>query len=165
MRGFLHFANAIRFLSTLGLILGAFIYMTDVRAPFPMTPRSEAMKTVSSIGIVMLGSLPMAELLQRLLKVPLTWLGKKTGMNSASMTGLLLGSVSVVPAIALIREMDRRGKIVNAAFLVCAASALAAHLGFTFGVQKEMVVPLLAVKFLGGLLGGAVAYGMIGKTK
>ena len=49
--------------------------------------------------------------------------------------------------------MDRRGKIVNAAFLVCAASALAAHLGFTFGVQKEMVVPLLAVKFLGGLLG------------
>ncbi|MFR2190200.1 MAG: ethanolamine utilization protein EutH, partial [Blautia sp.] len=138
---------------------------TDVRAPFPMTPLSEAMKTVSSIGIVMLGSLPMAELLQRLLKVPLTWLGKKTGMNSASMTGLLLGSVSVVPAIALIREMDRRGKIVNAAFLVCAASALAAHLGFTFGVQKEMVVPLLAVKFLGGLLGGAAAYGMTGKTK
>lgn len=165
VRGFLHFANAIRFLSTLGLILGAFIYMTDVRAPFPMTPLSEAMKTVSSIGIVMLGSLPMAELLQRLLKVPLTWLGKKTGMNSASMTGLLLGSVSVVPAIALIREMDRRGKIVNAAFLVCAASALAAHLGFTFGVQKEMVVPLLAVKFLGGLLGGASAYGMTGKTK
>lgn len=165
VRGFLHFANAIRFLSTLGLILGAFIYMTEVSIPFPMTPLSEAMKTVSSIGIVMLGSLPMAELLQRLLKVPLAWLGKKTGMNSASMTGLLLGSVSVVPAIALIRDMDRRGKIVNAAFLVCAASALAAHLGFTFGVQKEMVVPLLAVKFLGGLLGGAAAYGMTGKMK
>ena len=81
-----------------------------------------------------------------------------TGMNSASMTGLLLGGVSVVPAIALIRDMDRRGKIVNAAFLVSAASALAAHLGFTFGIQKEMVVPLLAVKFVGGIRGGVTAY-------
>ena len=90
--------------------------------------------------------------------MPLAWLGKKTGMNSASMTGLLLGGVSVVPAIALIRDMDRRGKIVNAAFLVSAASALAAHLGFTFGIQKEMVVPLLAVKFVGGILGGVTAY-------
>ena len=79
-------------------------------------------------------------------------------MNSASMTGLLLGGVSVVPAIALIRDMDRRGKIVNAAFLVSAASALAAHLGFTFGIQKEMLVPLLAVKFVGGILGGVTAY-------
>lgn len=60
--------------------------MTGVSLPFPMTPLEEAMKTVSSIGIVMLGSLPMAELLQRILKVPLAWLGKKTGMNSASMT-------------------------------------------------------------------------------
>lgn len=113
--GFLHFSNAIRLISTLGLIFGAFAYMTGVSLPFPMTPLEEAMKTVSSIGIVMLGSLPMAELLQRILKVPLAWLGKKTGMNSASMTGLLLGGVSVVPAIALIRDMDRRGKIVNAA--------------------------------------------------
>lgn len=156
--GFLHFSNAIRLISTLGLIFGAFAYMTGVSLPFPMTPLEEAMKTVSSIGIVMLGSLPMAELLQRILKVPLAWLGKKTGMNSASMTGLLLGGVSVVPAIALIRDMDRRGKIVNAAFLVSAASALAAHLGFTFGIQKEMVVPLLAVKFVGGILGGVTAY-------
>ena len=151
--GFLHFSNAIRLISTLGLIFGAFAYMTGVSLPFPMTPLEEAMKTVSSIGIVMLGSLPMAELLQRILKVPLAWLG-----NSASMTGLLLGGVSVVPAIALIRDMDRRGKIVNAAFLVSAASALAAHLGFTFGIQKEMVVPLLAVKFVGGILGGVTAY-------
>ena len=164
VRGFLHFSNAIRLISTLGLILGAFACMTGVSFPFPMTPLEEAMKTVSSIGIVMLGSLPMAELLQRLLKAPLAWLGEKTGMNSASMTGLLLGGVSVVPAIALIRDMDRRGKIVNAAFLVCAASALAAHLGFTFGAEKEMVVPLLVVKFLGGILGGVTAYWMTGKS-
>ena len=59
--------------------------------------------------------------------------------------------------------MDRRGKIVNAAFLVSAASALAAHLGFTFGIQKEMVAPLLAVKFVGGILGGVTAYLLTGK--
>lgn len=164
VRGFLHVSNGIRFLSTLGLILGTFLYMTGISVPFPVTPLEEAMKTVSSIGIVMLGSLPMAELLQRLLRRPLSWLGRKSGLNSASMTGLLMGGVSVVPAIALIRDMDRRGKIVNAAFLVSAASALAAHLGFTFGAAKEMVLPLLAVKFAGGILGAILALVLTKKT-
>jgi ethanolamine transporter EutH len=55
----------------------------------------------------------------------------------------------------MMKEMDERGKVVNAAFLVCGASALAAHMGFTFGVESELVVPLLICKILGGLAGAA----------
>ena len=73
------------------------------------------------------------------------------------MTGLLIGAVSVVPAIALIRDMDARGKTVNAAFMVCAASALAAHLGFAFNISLDVIMPLLATKLLGGLLGAGTA--------
>lgn len=157
VRGFLIFAGAIRTLSTIGLIIGAVGYMTGFSLFTDMTPLEDAMKIVSSIGIVMLGSLPVAELLQRLLRRPMTWVGRMTGMNTASITGLLIGSVSVVPAIAMIPEMDERGKVVCSAYLVCAASALAAHLGFTFDAAPELVVPLLLVKFAGGICGALAA--------
>lgn len=76
-------------------------------------------------------------------------------MNGNSVAGLLMGIVSPVPAIAMMKEMDDRGKVVNAAFLVCSASALAAHMGFTFGTEPDLVVPLLLSKLAGGLCGAA----------
>ena len=78
-------------------------------------------------------------------------------MNSASATGLIVGAVSVLPAIVLVRDMDARGKVVNAAAMVCSASAFAAHLGFTAGVDAGMLVPLLAAKLAGGAAGAAIA--------
>jgi len=49
--------------------------------------------------------------------------------------------------------MDTRGKVVNGAFLVCSASAFAAHLGFALSTEPDMVTALLAAKLLGGLAG------------
>lgn len=157
IRGFSVFARGIQILTTAGLALGAVTYMTGYELVPGLAPISEAMEVVAAIGIVMLGSLPGAELLQRALKKPLGWMGVRTGMNSASVAGLLIGMVSVLPAIALVKDMDRRGKIVNAAFMVCAASAFAAHLGFVAGVDASMIVPLLSTKLLGGVLGAAIA--------
>ena len=57
------------------------------------------------------------------------------GMNAAGMTGLLVGAVSAIPALSMYKEMDERGKVVNAAFLVSAASMLAAHMGFTLSME------------------------------
>ena len=156
IRGFGVFARGIQILATIGLILGAVEYMTGIDVP-GLADITEGMAVVASIGIVMLGSLPMAELLQRALKRPMTWLGEKMGMNSVSVAGILIGTVSVLPAIALVKDMDRRGKVVNAAVMVCSASTLAAHLGFTAGVDTSMIVSLLATKLLGGVLGAAIA--------
>lgn len=83
------------------------------------------MAVVSSIGIVMLGSLPISEILQRVLRRPFSWAGKKAGINEASVAGLLIGMVSVIPVLTMLHQMDTRGKIVNVAFLVSAASTLA----------------------------------------
>lgn len=153
IRGFSVFAGIIRALTTLGLIAGAVRFMTGWSMISGLAPLEDAMAVVSSIGIVMLGSLPVAELLQRILRKPLALAGAKTGLNSSSITGLLIGIVSVVPAIAMIKDMDARGKVVNASFMVCAASALAAHMGFTFGVENTLVLPLLISKLLGGMAG------------
>ena len=142
----------IRILATLGLTLGAVEYMTGWEILPGMIPLEEAMQTVCSIGIVMLGSMPLAELLRRLLQRPLKWVQRKTGLNSESTTALLVGMVSITPALAAIPRMDNRGKAVVSACMVCAGSCFAAHLGFTAAAEPEMVGVLLTVKLLGGLL-------------
>ena len=149
IKGFTYFAAFIGLLTTVGLIGGAFAYMTGVELIPGLAPIEEAMEVVASIGVVLLGSLTIAELLKRALTKPLAWIGKKTGMNGDSVAGLLVGIVSPVPAINMMKSMDDRGKVVNAAFLVCGASAIAAHIGFTFGVEPDLVMPLFAAKMCG----------------
>ena len=53
----------------------------NIRLIPDLAPIEDAMKTVSSIGVVMLGSLPAAELLRRALSKPLMRLGRKLGMK------------------------------------------------------------------------------------
>jgi len=157
IRAFSVVARCISVLTTLGLMLAAFEYMTGVVILPGLSPISESLKVVASIGVVALGSLPTAEILQRCLRKPLNWFGNKTGMNQASVAGLLIGMVTVLPAIALVKDMDRRGRIVNAAFMVCAASAFAAHLGFVASVDASMLAALLVSKLTGGLCGILIA--------
>lgn len=157
-RGFQYFARIIQAIATLGLTLGAVQYMTGLVILPGLAPLAEAMEVACSISIVMLGSMPLAELVKRLLKVPFAWIGTRTGLNSASTTGILIGMVSVVPALAMVPQMDKRGKVVNGAFVVCGASTFAAHLAFTVSTQPELVPALLAAKLLGGLLGAVIAF-------
>ena len=106
---------------------------------------------------MLLGSLPFAEILRRLLKRPIQILGQKTGLNDFSVAGFLMGIISPVPVFTLMKDMDARGKVANAAFLVCGASALAAHMGFTFDVARDFVPQMLLTKLIGGVAGAACA--------
>ena len=115
------------------------------------------MATVSSIGIVLLGSLPMAELVRRLLVRPFAWLGERLGLKPQSLTGMLVGLVSALPTLSLYQDMDPRGKVLNVAFAVSAAFVLGDHLGFTAGFAPELLLPMIAAKLTGGVAAVAVA--------
>ncbi len=154
LKCFRAFAAGIRVLSIAGISLGAAAYMLEL-SPEWLTPLKEAMATVSSIGIVLLGSLPAAEFIQRVLRNPLKKLGEKWGMNPVSSAGLLICLVSPVPVLAMMKEMDEKGKLVNSACMVCGASMLAAHLGFTVSAAPQMLGALLAAKSVGALVGAA----------
>ena len=99
-----------------------------------MAPLREAMSTVASIGIVMLGSLPLADLLCRGLARPLGWLGGRVGLGPSGLGGMLVGLVTPLPTLSMYPEMDRREKVAAGAFLVSGASLLAAHMGFVVSV-------------------------------
>lgn len=157
IRSFQVFAKVIEKLAIFGLMAGAIQHMTGKHWIPGMAVLKEAMEVVCSIAVVMLGSMPLAELLQRLLKKPFAWIGKHTGLNGASTTGLLIGMVSVVPALAMISRMDRRGKVVCGAFVVSSASLFAAHLGFAVSTEPQLVTALIVAKLLGGFAGAALA--------
>lgn len=76
MRAFTVFADVIRLLTTIGLIAGAFCYMTGFSLLPDLAPLEDAMAVVSSIGIVLLGSLPTAELYSGCSKAAL-FIGRK----------------------------------------------------------------------------------------
>lgn len=153
VRGFRKFAAGIQKLSIFGLMAGAIQYMTELTILPGLIPLEEAMEVVCSIAIAMLGSMPLAQLLQLLLKSPFRWIGRHTGLNQDSTTGILIGVVSVVPALAMVPRMDNRGKVVIGAFVVCGASAFAAHLGFTLSTEPQLATALLTAKLVGGLAG------------
>lgn len=151
IKGFCVLAEAIRWIVTLGLVLAAVESMTGWN-PIPgMAPIGEAMAVVASIGVVLLGSLPMAELLRRLLVRPFAWLGEKLGMKPQSLTGMLVGLVSPLPTLSMYKDMDGRGKVVAGAFLVSGTSVLAAHMGFVLSTAPEMLGAMIAGKLSGAL--------------
>jgi len=157
MKGFQAFASLIKSVAILGLTLAAVTHLTGITLLKNLLPLQDAMKTVSAICIVMLGSMPLAELIQRLMKVPFRKISEKTGLNGATTTGILLGLVSATPALAMIPQMNRRGQVVGSACLVSCVCTFGAHFAYANSLYPAMVPAMLAAKLLGGLLGGLIA--------
>lgn len=157
VKGFCALAEGIKILVTAGLIPAAVKYLCGWEILPGMTPLEDAMGVAVSIGIVMSGSLPMAELLRRGLEKPFGAFGKKLGLDAGSMTGMMLGLVSPMPVFSLYRDMNERGKVAAGAFLVSGASLLAAHMGFTASAEPEMLTALFGGKVCGALAAAALA--------
>lgn len=156
-RSFQHFSEFIKIVAILGLTLAAVTHLTGIPLLQSLLPLEDAMSIVSSICIVMLGSMPLAELIQRLLKKPFENLGARTGLNGATTTGILLGLVSATPALAMIPKMNPRGQVVASACLVSSICSFGAHFAYAGSVSPEMVPALLAAKLLGGVLATLLA--------
>ena len=164
MKIFGAYVKVLRVILMVGLMLGAMAHTLHISEQLGMTPVLEAMGVVCSISVFLLGSLPITMLLQKLLQRPFTWLGRKVGLDSVSMTGFLITCVSPLPTLALMKDMNPKGKLWNVAFMVSGASAIGAHLAFVNSVEPEMIGALLGSKLLGGLLTVGLAC-LIGKNK
>ena len=173
IHGFRIFATVIRSAGTIGIALGAFSYMTGLQLLPGMTPLDEALKVVSSIGIVLLGSQLGDHLAEpgwhchhdhfKDSNPNIEWKatldqGEKIGLGRNGTAGLLVGIVSALPVIADMKRMNEREIVMNAALLVCGTSMVAAHLGFVLGVAAPATGALLAGKLTGGIAGVWMAW-------
>ena len=157
VKGFCLLAEGIKVVITVGLVLAAVEQLIGWNPVRGMTPIKEAMVVVASIGVVMLGSLPVAELLRRALSRPFTQLGSRLGIKPQSLTGMLISLATPLPTISMYPDMDNRGKVAAAAFIVSGTSLLAAHMGFVLSVEPEMLAPLAVGKLSGAFAAAALA--------
>lgn len=164
VKGFCLLAEGIRWVVTVGLVLAAVESMSGWNPVPGMAPLEEAMEVVASIGVVMLGSLPAAEALRRVLVRPFAWAGERLGMKPQSLTGMLVSLVSALPTLSMYKDMDARGKVAAGAFLVCGTSLLGAHIGFVISTEPDMLGALIAAKLSGALAAVALAV-WLGKDK
>ncbi len=157
VKGFCLLAAGLKAVITAGLVLAAVEYMTGWN-PIPgMAPIGDAMRTVAFIGVVMLGSLPVAELLRRALERPFTLLGSAVGLSARSVTGMLMSLATPLPVLSSWSDLDPQGQTAAAAFLVCGSSLLAAHTGFVAGTEPALLGALFAAKLSGALAAAVLA--------
>ena len=165
VKGFAVFGKAVITLVTVGLAAAIVEGLTGFVLIPGMAPIEDAFYTVGEIAIVLAGAFPLVFFLTKLLRKPLTKLGRLLGINDAAAAGLVASLANAIAALELVKEMDERGKVVNIAFAVSAAFVFGDHLGFTAGFAPEMLPGMIVGKLVGGISAVAVAILLTAKKK
>lgn len=160
VKGFAVFGKIVVAVVTAGLAAAIVEELTGFVLIPGLAPIAEGFATVGSIAIILAGAFPLVFLLTRLLRRPLTAVGRKLGINDAAAAGLVASLANSIATFGMVKDMDRRGKVVNIAFAVSAAFVFGDHLGFTAGFAPEILPALIAGKLAGGISAVAVAMWM-----
>jgi ethanolamine transporter len=166
-KGFLAFGKGLVFVISIGLVIGVFETILDVRIMpegWELLPVEDGIAIVGGIAMMLLGAFPAVHLIVTFGAKPLSALGKLVGVNKSAAGGLIATLANNIAMFEIFKNMDRRGKILNAAFAVSAAFALGDHLGFTAGVAPDMIAPMIAGKLVAGITAVALAFLLFAKS-
>ena len=157
IKGFGIFGKGIVALITVGLAAAIVQALTGFALIPGMVNIEEGFLTVGAIAIVLAGAFPLVLAVTKLLKKPLLKLGRLLGMNEVAAAGLIATLANSIATFGMVKDMDRRGKVVNIAFSVSAAFVFGDHLGFTAGFAPQMLPAMILGKLAGGVSAVAVA--------
>ena len=74
------------------------------------------------------------------------------------MAGLVASLANSIAMFGTVKDMDRRGKVINMAFACSAAFVFGDHLGYTAGFAPSLIPALIVGKLAGGVAAVAVAW-------
>lgn len=157
IKGFGLFGKLIIALITVGLAAAIVETLTGYVLIPGMASVDDGFLTVGAIAIVLSGAFPLVYTITKLLKKPLMKLGRLLGINDTAAAGLIASLANSIATFGMVRDMDRRGKVVNIAFAVSAAFVFGDHLGFTAGFAPQMLPAVILGKLAGGISAVAVA--------
>ncbi|HHV83930.1 MAG TPA: ethanolamine utilization protein EutH [Tepidanaerobacter syntrophicus] len=157
INGFNVFGKIVVIVITIGLAAIIVETLTGIVVIPGMAPISDGIQIIGSIAIVLAGAFPMVTVITKVFKKPLMSMGKALGMNDIAAAGLVATLANNIPMFQMMHDMDYRGKVLNVAFAVSAAFTFGDHLGFTAGVAKEMIFPMIVGKLIAGVTAIMVA--------
>ena len=165
IRLFTIFARFIRAVSVIGILAGLTEYLTGISFLPGVMPLRKALLDAGLCGILLIGSVPFAEILNRLLHRPLRMIGSRVGIRDKGITAMLLGIVSATATFGAMHDMEADEVTVDGAFLVSAAAVLGPHLSVCAANAPEMVGALICSRLIGGLVSAAFAVIMLRKKE
>lgn len=151
IKGFTIFGKGVVIVAIFGLVVGAIEQLVGITLIKGTAPVTDGIETVGGIALTLAGAFVLVEVITRVFKKPLMGLGKVLDMNETAAAGLIATMANSIPMFQMMKDMDDRGKIINVAFAVSAAFVLGDHLGFTAGVARDMIFPMIVGKLVGGL--------------
>lgn len=157
IKGFVWFGRFITAVATIGLAAGGVELITGFTVIPGLGSMNEAFGIVGQIAIVLAGAFPLIAVLQKLLKYPIAWVGKKMKVNEESVSGLIATLANSIATFDMVKKMDERGKIVNMAFAVSGAFVFGDHLAFTAGYAPSMIAGVIVGKLIAGITAVALA--------
>ena len=152
---------------TAGLALAMIAFVTGVELLPSLGPIEEGAMICFNAAVTLAGAFPLINIVSRLLNRPLGALGAKFGINENSAVGFLATIATASTTLPLMAKMDRKGIVLNAAFIVSAGFG-ASHLAFTLAFSADAVVPMLVGKLSGGIFAvvvAAIIFGIVEKKK
>ena len=151
VKGFIIFGKVIVALITVGLAAAIVETLTGIVVIPGLAPLSEGYATVGGIAIILAGAFPLVYVITKLFRKPLMKMGHLLGMNDVAAAGMVASLANSIPMFGMLKDMDRRGKVLNVAFAVSASFVFGDHLGFTAGFAPEILFPVIVAKLVGGI--------------
>ena len=173
INGFSKFGTGVTIVITAFTAIAVFEYQTGIKFPLlnimvepdatGAVPLESGLLTCGIISIVLIGAFPMVLWITRTFGKALNALGKKFGMDEESSAGLVATLANNIAMFNIMDKMNPKGKLLNVAFAVSAAFVFGDHLGFTAGVNQDMILPMIIGKLVAGVTAFIVANLLSGK--
>lgn len=155
---FIWIGKALVLISIIGLIIGILDFILDIKILPSMIPLEEGLLVVGQIAIILSGAYPLFHILSKLFNNYFSKISDRLDINEVSVFGLLISLVNSIPMLNMYKDMDERGKNLNAAFVVSGAYTFGGQLGFVSSISKEMVSPFIVSKLVSGILAILLSY-------
>lgn len=151
------FGKFISILITFGLAIGIFQTLTGKTLIKNTAPLMESASIVFTICITLAGTFPLIAIISKILKKPLSVLGKKFNLDDASVMGLIATLANSIATLESADRMNKKGRIINLAFAVSAAFVFGDHLAFTLSYNSQHIVAVIVGKLVAGVTAIIVA--------
>ena len=147
-RGFGFFMTA---LITVGLALGIFTEVSGIVVSEHFASIHDGAKICFNASIFLAGAFPFMFIVSKLLAKPMSVLGKKLGINVASAVCLLPNLVTNATTFGMMKDMDKKGAVLNSALAVTVSWTFGSHLGFTMSYDEAYALPMIIAKLASGI--------------
>ncbi len=121
------------------------------------------LETCGVIAITLAGAFPFVHFITTVLAKPVKALGKFMGVNENAAGGMIAALANNIPMFGMMKDMDKRGKVLAVAFSVCASFALGDHLGYAAGVAPDAIFAMVVGKICGGVIGIVLAIFLVAR--